>query len=96
MTSWKALIGGGLIAAFTMACDDYKPYVYKDEHNLKIKYLDYEDPNEDRFVLSEGFNDWKWEGIAIAYQGQMNKDSVDLAVKRYLEEGDVPSPSDLN
>ncbi len=90
------LIKLGLVAIFTTSCEEYN-YYYDDVKNVTIEFKDYASPDSkrDRFFLLDEREGNNHSRTFFMLTGRFNKDSVDVAVKKYLEHGVFPTPESL-
>jgi len=66
------------------------------DDNYNFIQLKMSDKREDKFILKHDHLDFDGESIEIEYKGDFQKDSVDLAVEKFLITGRLPSKNDLN
>lgn len=97
----KKIVNASLLSIsliFTASCHrDRTQYTYVKNDNIEIILYDYSDSTDDDVLLFfDRLNDNKVSSVDLTYQGNFCKDSVDVAIKRYFEEGIIPTIQDMN
>jgi hypothetical protein len=81
-------------SVFLCACNKGVTYTYVSNDDSEVIFVDNE--LDDKFFLNYSHKDFDGESIELEFKGNFKKDSVDVAVKRYLNTGIIPLKTDLN